>query len=576
MYQRTQASFGMAASEMLRKRLSWLVLFRLAAAALLLGAAFLLDRLSPQAGPMTSRLSVMTAVTCTLTLCYALLLRLSDSFRVQAYFQMAGDILLVTGLVYATGIIDSPFTALYLIVIFVTSSLISRRGTFVLTALAGACYVGLIYGAYTRHLVPAAQPMARAAGVSPHSLESAIGFNLFAFFAVAFLGGQLNERLSRTDENLAQAHRNLDDLRAFSERVIDSISSGLVTTDLKHYIISFNRAAEEITGFKAEQVLGNHLRTLFPGISNYLTAGMEASLAGQHLSRLNVECRTASGRQIQLGLSISPLTSKAGEITGFVLPFQDLTEVMQLERDVRRQDRLAALGRVAAAIAHEIRNPLASMRGAVQVLGSEAGLSEEQAQLMNIVLRESDRLDRIITDFLNYARPRRAEMAQVDLNEVLDETLALMRYSSEIDAERHQLIARPCPEPALVNADAGQLRQVFWNLARNAIVAMPEGGALTISIGRAMGGQIEAVFTDTGIGMTDEQVERVFEPFSSFSSGGTGLGMSIVYQIINEHRGKISIQSALGRGTAITIRLAALPTAGRVEANGVGEYQLAS
>src|SRR5581483_10246392 len=354
--------------------------------------------------------------------------------------------------------------------------------------------------------------------IPAHTLGSAIGFNFFAFLAVAFLGSQLHERLSRTDEHLAQANRNLSDLRAFSERVIASISSGLVTTDLKHYIISFNRAAEEITGYKAREVLGQHLSMVIPNIGSLLECGEEAAHQGHHLSRLNVECHTKSGRQIELGLSISPLTSTAGEITGFVLPFQDLTEVLELEREVRRQDRLAALGRVAAAIAHEIRNPLASMRGAVQVLGSEIALSEEQAQLMNIVLRESDRLDRIITDFLVYARPRRPEVSSVDLNEVLAETLTLLRMSPEIDNARHQLVPCLAPEPALVEADAGQIRQVFWNLSRNAVTAMPEGGKLTVSIARTPSGseanaeQIEVTFSDMGIGMTEEQVERVFEP----------------------------------------------------------------
>jgi two-component system sensor histidine kinase PilS (NtrC family) len=527
------------------------VRFRLAAVLVLLGTSLTLGKFSSPV-ELTPRLGAMIAVTCGLTLIYALLVRFSRSYGAQAYLQMTGDIFLVTGLVYLTGTSDSPFTALYLIIIFVTSSLVSRRGTFALTAMACVCYVALAYG---------------------DARVSAIGFNLFAFFAIAFLGSQLSERLSRTDETLAQAHRNLDDLRAFSERVIDSISSGLVTTDLKHHIISFNRAAEEITGYRAEQVLGHHLSVLFPGISSYMDAGLQASLAGQHLSRLNLECKTASGRQIQLGLSISPLTSTNGEITGFVLPFQDLTEVMQLEREVRRQDRLAALGRVAAAIAHEIRNPLASMRGSVQVLGSEVQLSDEQAQLMNIVLRESDRLERIISDFLMYARPRRPEMSRVDLNEVLEETFALLRFSSEISSEGHQLVARPAPQPALVEVDAGQIRQVFWNLSRNAISAMPDGGTLTISIERTADHQIQVVFSDTGIGMTEEQVERIFEPFSSFSSGGTGLGMSIVYQIVNEHRGKISIKSALGQGTAIIVRLSALPNSEPAALPAAEKYQ---
>lgn len=536
----------------LARRLSWLLLARLGAILLLLAAGFAIDRLIP-VSQLTAQLGLVAAVTFALTLFYALMLRFSNSYRAQSYIQMFGDILLVSGLVYLTGTTASPLTALYLIVIFMTSCLVSRRGTFILTGLASTSYLLLVYLTYQN------DPFVLN---GHHALQSAIGFYLFAFFAVAFLGSQFNERLSRTDETLAQAHRNLSDLRAFSERVIDSISSGLVTTDLDYRIISFNRAAEEITGYRESQVVNAHLSVLFPAIAEQLQSGMASLKSGQGLSRLQIECDTADARQIQLGLSISPLTTVEGEITGYVLPFQDLTDVMQLEREVRRHDRLAALGRAAAAIAHEIRNPLASMRGAVQVLGSEAGLSEEQAQLMNIVLRESDRIDRIISDFLMYARPRQPELESVNLNEILEETLALLRYSSEIDSERHQLIGIPCPDAALVNADPGQLRQVFWNLARNAIKAMPEGGTFTIEIARSSDhSQIAIVISDTGIGMTEEQAERVFEPFSSYSAGGTGLGMSIVYHIVNEHRGKIEIQSKVGAGTTVSIRFAALTAA---------------
>lgn len=554
----------MTAEDAIRKRLLRLILIRLAAVLLLLGTAFAMDQLLPSRVPLASRLGtviLITIATCVLTCLYTALVYFWSAYQVQAYLQITGDIILITWLVELTGIIESPFTALYLIVIFIASSLFPRRGTLIMTGLACLSY-GLMGYAAWRRWGPFGQ--SEMIGAIPiHALMSAISFNFFALLAVAFLSSELQERLSRTDEHLAQANRNLNDLRAFSERVIASINSGLVTTDLKHYIISFNRAAEEITGYQATEVLGQHLSTLIPSINDLIKSRPEAAQPGHHLSRLNICCRTKDGRNIEVGLSVSPLTATTGEITGFVLPFQDLTEVLELEREVRRQDRLAALGRVAAAIAHEIRNPLASMRGAVQVLGSEIALNEDQTQLMNIVLRESDRLDRIITDFLMYARPRRPEPESVDLNDLLEETLTLLRFSPEINEEKHHLVARPHSEPALIEADAGQLRQVFWNLSRNAISAMPDGGTLTIAISPVSSGTdaqpelMEVTFSDTGVGMTSEQIERVFEPFNSSTSGGTGLGMSIVYQIINEHQGRISIKSAEGQGTAITLRLLA-------------------
>jgi two-component system, NtrC family, sensor histidine kinase PilS len=538
----------LGAEDRLRNHLLWLLLGRPGVVVALLATAYALRHvIKPEAvDQLLESVSWITGATFGITLIYALLGLFSKHYRLHAHLQMVGDVLLVTWLVHLTDAVRSPFIALYLIVIFTISCMTSRRGTYALTALITVCYLSIVLRVYDQ---------------TPDKImvhQTSLGFYIFAFFAVAFLSSQFNEQLSRTDANLALANRKLNDIRAFSERVIDSISSGLVTIDLQHQIISFNRAAEEITGFRAAQVVGKHLNVVFPTISDQLEAGKDVLLGGQGLSRLNLDGATADGRQIQLGFSISPLTSVTGEINGFVLPFQDLTDVMRLERDVRRQDRLAALGRVAAGIAHEIRNPLASMRGAVQVLGSDSRLSDEETQLMNIVLRESDRIDRIISDFLMYARPRQPEKEPVDLNHLLEETLTLLRYNAEIDASRYQLIGEPCPDPALVFADPGQMRQVLWNLARNSIKAMPEGGRFTIAIHRTVDGtDMEVKFTDTGIGMTEEQIERIFEPFSSFSAGGTGLGMSVVYHILNEHRGKIDVKSEVGKGTTITLRLAA-------------------
>lgn len=537
-----------SAQDRLKNHLIWLLIGRPCVVLALFTTAYALRHvIKPEAvDPLLESVSWITAATFGATLLFALLGLFSRHYRWQAYLQMIGDVLLVTWLVHLTDAVRSPFIALYLIVIFTISCLTSRRGTYGLTLLIMVSYLGLVMRVY--------QQMPDKILVH----QSSLGFYIFAFFAVAFLSSQFNEQLSRTDANLALANRKLNDIRAFSERVIDSISSGLITIDLQHQIISFNRAAEEITGFSVAQVLGKPVNALFPAILEQLEAGKGVLLGGHGLSRLNLDCTTADGRQIQLGFSVSPLTTVTGEINGFVLPFQDLTDVMRLERDIRRQDRLAALGRVAAAIAHEIRNPLASMRGAVQVLGNDSRLSDEDAQLMNIVLRESDRIDRIISDFLMYARPRQPEKEVVNLNHLLEETLTLLRYNSEIDSSKYQLLAAPCPTPALVFADPGQLRQVLWNLARNAIKAMPDGGTFTIAINRtADGAHLEVHFIDTGIGMTEDQIERIFEPFSSFAAGGTGLGMSVVYHIINEHRGKIDVTSEVGHGTTITLLLAA-------------------
>jgi two-component system sensor histidine kinase PilS (NtrC family) len=243
-----------------------------------------------------------------------------------------------------------------------------------------------------------------------------------------------------------------------------------------------------------------------------------------------------------------------------VITFQDLTQVRALEESSRRQDRLAAIGRMAASIAHEIRNPLAAMRGSIQMLRSEMDQDSSHAELMEIILRESDRLNRIITDFLSYARPRSLVQSRVNVGDLLHQTFALLRHSPEI-LETQSIVEEVPTEALIAEADEGQLKQVFWNLARNALQAMPQGGTLKAQLQKNPSNRIRISFDDTGRGMTPDQVEHLFEPFSS-TTGGTGLGLSIVYQIIRDHGGTINVRSREGQGTTITIEL---PTANSVD-----------
>ncbi|MDH3530310.1 MAG: ATP-binding protein, partial [Acidobacteriota bacterium] len=250
----------------------------------------------------------------------------------------------------------------------------------------------------------------------------------------------------------------------------------------------------------------------------------------------------------------SPLFSEDGEKTGLIITFQDLTEIRSMEESVRRKDRLAAVGRVAAGLAHEIRNPLGAMRGAIQILESKTKKDSSQANLMEIILRESDRLNGIITNFLKYARPRAANFAEVDVCEAITDTITLLQHAP--DVSREITVKADIPdEPVSINADVSQLKQIFWNLARNSIQALDGNGNLTVALKMLENNRIRIVFSDDGCGMPPEQVEQLFEPFSTSTTGGTGLGLSIVYQIVRDHNGTINISSKKNSGTRITIEL---------------------
>ncbi|HET9532782.1 MAG TPA: ATP-binding protein [Blastocatellia bacterium] len=541
----------------MRRKLQWLLISRLAVAGILLAAVGVFER---ENGPRAfiPVVAVTTGVVLIVSASYFLWLRSSMHFRLQGHVQIIVDILLVTWLVYKTGDVESPFLALYLVIIYSASALFNRREVLWIGAL-GAGFYGLT-GLLTMNGI-----LSRSAGWAGYSLSNMnwaqfmFVLNLTAILVVMTLSGHLAERARRSEFDLANATKELADNRLFNDRIIESVRSGLVTTDLRGDITTFNRAAEEITGYKAQDVRGVDIFRVFGDIEKQIEVGLESIRTRSRLPRFDIGCKTADGRDIHLGFSVAPLVDESGQSRGYVLTFQDLTEVMELEREVRRQERLAALGKMAAGLAHEIRNPLASMRGSVQVLASELDLSRDQLQLMEIVLRESDRLNRIVSDFLTYARPPRIERTVIELSSILSETVALLRNSPELRPD-HEVVEVYPDEPVHYNGDPNQMRQVFWNLSRNAIQAMPLGGQLRVELEAVPGQEVCITFSDTGRGMSREQKDRLFEPFSS-SSGGTGLGMAIVYQLVRDHNGKIIVDSEAGRGTSISIRL---PSGGRV------------
>jgi two-component system sensor histidine kinase PilS (NtrC family) len=535
----------------LRRRLWWLIPGRASVALVMLAAGLLSarDRLSP---PSELRGVLPVAVfILALTVLYALALRFSPlAPGAQSCAQFFFDVVTVTWLVGAANDLHTPYVALYVVVISLASVYLGARGALVTAVGCAVCYTTLT-------LAPAFG-FARAGGgiaaASAGELLTNVGLYDIAFLFVGLLAARLAERQARSDVQLVAATHALANLRALHERIVESIRSGVVTTDLQGRIYTFNSAAAEITGYEADALRGEDVSILFGQLADKIKVARDAAGRGTINPRFEAECLTAEGLRLRLGYSIAPLHDERGETTGVIITFQDLTQVRALEETQRRQDRLAAVGRVAAGIAHEIRNPLAAMRGSIQVLRSEVDGDSAQAELMEIILRESDRLNGIITDFLTYARPRQVSLAATDLRESLRETFTLLRHSPETRPDH--LIEEDYPEePVDVNADAAGLRQVFWNLARNALQAMPGGGKLGVSLKRTDEGRVRVCFADTGQGMTPEQVERLFEPFSSTRAGGTGLGLSIAYQIVRDHGGTINVRSREGHGTTIIIEL---------------------
>lgn len=388
---------------------------------------------------------------------------------------------------------------------------------------------------------------------TPSKVVQIISFHVIAFLVVGLLASRLSERRS-SGEQLKETAKTLANLRALHERIIESIKSGLVTADLDGNIYTINAAGVEITQCDPEKIAGTSIFSLFGDIKHEIDLSLGAVDEGEQQPRFEADLQTPEGFAVRIGYSVSQLLSESNEPTGLIITFQDLTEIRSIEESSRRKDRLAAVGRVGAGLAHEIRNPLGAMRGAIQVLQSNTPPESVQADLMDIILRESDRLSNIITNFLSYSRPKIGDFQENDVCDAIRDTFTLLKHSPDVRPE-HTLREELPPTPVIISADIAQLKQVFWNLSRNAIQAMPNGGTLSVRLETIPSNRVRIVFDDTGRGMSPDQVERLFEPFSNSTSGGSGLGLSIVYQIIRDHNGTINVRSIEGEGSTITIEL---------------------
>jgi two-component system sensor histidine kinase PilS (NtrC family) len=474
-----------------------------------------------------------------LDLIYAILLNINADETLQAYLQMVLDATMVTLVIYLTGGLDSYFYFLYPLMILMGSSVLTRMGTYILAAV---CFVqAWIILELPYHGV---LPSYGLAYPDLPSVRMKIVTNLAAFLAVAYLAGRLAEILRKTHVELQEKAGKLEDLRALNQDIVESMRGGLVTTDLEGRILMLNTPGAEILRTSFAKVVGEPLESVFPGL---------AADGAPDLSRPRRELAwpDPEGGEKFLGFSIAPLT-RSGETIGYVYNFQDVTVLKRLEREVQFKDRMAAIGRMAAAIAHEIRNPLASIAGSVKLFSGTASMNSDQQRLIGIVLKESERLNRIITDFLLYAREKTFQFAAVNVVEILEETLTLLQNHPRIGSGCR--IEKRFPhESVWASLDADRMRQVFWNLGENALKAMPSGGVLTVDLS-ARDGILEIRFSDTGVGLTPQQAEKIFEPFQSEFEGGTGLGLAIAYQIVQAHRGTIRAESN-GQGCVFHIAM---------------------
>lgn len=514
-------------------KLKALIFFRAGFVSLLFGAGVVLD-VGLGLIPYPHWLSVFISGLYGLTIVYSLLYqRFGENVRF-AYVQFCGDILAEAVLVYMSGGIGSWFTFTFPLTILSASIILHGRGGYLVASFATIVYGGIL-GLQANGLILTAAP----SGFQPIYFVYNIFIHIIAFYSMAYLSTYLAARLRRVTEHLERTHVDLSDLKAFSRDVIENIPVGLITTDLAGTILTANPAANGILGREAE---GWAIGELLPFI-NIDGAGSERSEG---------EFDGERGRRV-IGFGVSPLNNRTGETIGRIIIFRDLTDIRAMEIEMRRKRELAALGEMSASIAHELRNPLASLKGSIEMIREESASSgsggQYSVQLMDIAVKEMDRLNRIITDFLSYARPSEPRRTRLDLSALLRETVFMIGHRKEIRVD--EMI----DDLLEIDGDGDQLKQVFLNLVVNAVEAMPDGGVLAVSASADEKGVVVRI-ADTGTGIAAENIGRIFFPFFSTKKHGTGLGLAIAYRIVEAHGGAITAESPPEGGAVFTVRLA--------------------
>ena len=453
---------------------------------------------------------------------------------------------MIFSIIYVTGGIDSYFSFLYLLSIIMSSILLYRKGALIAATASSILTLGqYLVIQHGSSLLTAYAP------TEIRNVKFFIGTNVFAFYAVAYLSSHSSESLRKTGSESEDRRGKLANLQAFNENIINSMRGGLCTTNLDGFITLFNKSACEITGHKPERIIGAHVNQVFGFLEREGQSVPPDSLP----LRFEKGITNANDEEIYLGFTVSPLLVEYNRQIGYVYTFQDLTEIRKLEHQIRQKDRMVAIGRMAAGIAHEIRNPLTAISGSFGLLKTELALNPGQLKLMENISLETKRLYKIITDFLSYAKPIAFSPRWVDLKQLTRDTVDLLKNSSELTGRHKIEYSFDAQNSLYCQADPDLIKQVFWNLCNNAVKAMPDGGTLSISLENTQPGELTVSFGDTGSGLTEQEQEWIFEPFQSSFSGGTGLGLSIVLQIIEAHHGSIKVASAKGAGTTFQITL---------------------
>lgn len=538
-------------------RLQKLMFLRVIFVSLLLGASVFIQVQDTKThfGSIQAYHYLLIAVIYFLTFAYAVFLKHLKNLTAFAYGQLVLDAVVVTAIIYTTGGIESIFSFLYILTIINGSIILYRKGGMITASCCSILYGLMLDLHYYGVIEPIGGRVDYSAGYQSSYILYLIVVNIAAFYLVAFLSSYPSEQARKSRSELKAKQADLVKLEALNEWIIRSIKSGLITLDDQGSIILFNPAAEEIFGLKAGEAIGRNIRTLLPFLNGHL--GNRAA----HPGFIDLPFLREDGRKLFLRCFVSPLSLPDGVQGGQIFFFQDVTELKRIEEEMKRVEGLALIGQLAAAIAHEIRNPMASISGSIQMLKESLDMDDVRNRLMDIVLREINRLNSLISDFLVFARPKEAKIESFDVGLLILDSLELFKNSNKW-TEKIRL-ETDLQESLKIQSDPEQLRQILWNLFLNAAEAMTRGGLLHISTGTvppqgdngARKTMARITIRDTGAGFSKRALQHLFNPFFTTKEGGSGLGLATVKRIVEGLKGTVTGRNHPAGGAEINVYL---------------------
>ncbi len=542
--------------EKYKKSLRLLIIFRIIIISLFLGMAVFITLKNPGfpiSQNILNLLYFIIALTYIFSVIYSLMLKYLDNLRINISLQLLVDVILITLLVYLTGGVRSNYSVIYTLVIIYSVIFLGRKGGFIVAAATGISY-GLLLDFEFYKLLPTISALEHDYNLSASDVFVRILVHIVSFYVLAFVSSIIVEQERKTRSLLEEKESEFDQLDLLFRSIIESVDAGVMTINLHGRIKTFNRAAQEITGFPLKKIENRQVEDIFPELAPFFS---EVNSNGQIRSRKEVIITGEKNHKINLGCSTSPLRDKRDKQIGNILIFQNLTEIKLMEENLEKSRKLALIGEIAAGLAHEMRNPLASITGSIQLLQQGLNLEETDNRLMQIILRGKDQLDSFVRDFLLLACPIPISRELIDINKVAEEVLENIKLSN--DWSNAVKIEKLFGESVKIVANREQIRQVIHNLVINAVQAMREGGILSVEIKKQnlddQENYIEIKVKDTGCGIEEKDLEKIFEPFFTNKEKGTGLGLAIVSRFVDGYNGRIKVKSVINEGATFIVWL---------------------